>query len=124
MFKICWKSCHTPLTDQTTTTFEEHGVCDQRDQRIWAGRLALPILSKNEVIALLDEVEAAHVAVKRRKGLKPTPRRFAVWLMAHRLGLKADTVLRKAYGSESPAYFRKRKNPIKPSLPKAGGGSD
>ena len=82
----------------------------------WAARLALPFLSQAEILALKAESEKA-AKRKRGSGSYPTPRRFVIWVLAHRLGASATTLTRKAFDNDAK-YFQKRKNPIKRQLSK------
>ena len=54
----------------------------QSEQALWCRRLALPFFSTVEIDALLSQVEAPRVGSRR-----PSPRRFVVWCLSHRLGV-------------------------------------
>ncbi len=56
------------------------------EHAIWCSRLAMPFLSLREIDALISQVQASRRAIGRR----PSPRRFVVWCLSHRLGVEVD----------------------------------
>ena len=104
--QVIWRASPDP-SPETVDLISEHGTKDDSEIQRWVLRLALPILSLPEIMALQAE------AAPSKPGKKPTEARFAVWLLAWRFGLVAKSVARKTIGSPSDRYFEYKKNPIK-----------
>jgi hypothetical protein len=83
---------------------------------LWTARLALPVLSRAEILAMKAE-SAKSPRWTRRQGPRPTPRRFVIWVLAHRLGMQASSLAQKVLSAteKEKRYFR-RTNPIKAFL--------
>jgi hypothetical protein len=79
---------------------------------LWSARLALPVLSCPEILALKSQREEARSMGKQ--GWRPTPRRFAVWVLARRLRLDAKTLARKVLNAAESVQFdpQLRPNPV------------
>lgn len=115
LFRTVWQPVGEGMVVPTPAAlkrFRTLGV-SRSDSRMWALRLALPVLSAQETAALSSQ---AAEAFSTRWGPRPTAWRFAVWVLAHRLRLDAAQVARKASGSEAQRYFRARSSPIPAAL--------
>ncbi len=115
LLQLCWEIFPLDVSDTTQEILAAKDVSDPEAQRLWAARLALPILSLPEILALKDQSGRARTWGKRAE--RPTPRRLTVWLLAHRLRMHADTVARKALGADASQYFRGKPNPVDAFLP-------
>ena len=110
LIELCWRIFPIKVSDQTREILVNEGVCGAAMEP-WAARLALPFFSQAEILALKAESGKA-AKWERGSGSYPTPRRFVIWVLAHRLGASATTLTRKAFDNDAK-YFQKRKNPIK-----------
>lgn len=112
LFESCWELTDIAPSPQTKGVLAAEGVDDADAQQRWSTRLALPVLSRCELLALKAERREETARRKTLPGVHPpTAVRFVVWVVAHRLGLDASTLTRKARGHDA-AYFKDRKNPI------------
>lgn len=109
LFELCWKP-PVEVSPETDKALADLGAPPE-EHEAWALRLALPVLSGKEVAALQREWRKAH-SQRRGGGERPTALRFTVWSLAHRLGLPAPVVARKALHTDAPQYFVNRQNPI------------
>jgi hypothetical protein len=116
LFELLWFRFPSEVSQKSENLLGEHGVAES-ERALWAVRLALPILSKPEIQALQSEVEQS--ANWTRASGQPTPRRLSVFVLAHRLGMEASTVARRATGGSGGAYeeFQGAVNPIDAFLP-------
>lgn len=98
-------------TKRTIEVLGEYGVSDSADMQRWCKRLALPVFSQPEIAALDSEAQLANELRGRRpkKNSARTPRRFTVWVLAHRFGLPLKSTARKTIGSPGDDYFKKSK---------------
>ena len=112
LLELCWDLFPLTVANETREALRAQGIHDDEEQQYWTARLALPVLSRCELLALKAERREERPRWKPLRGLHPpTPLRLAVWVEAHRLGLSAATLTRKARGHDA-AYFKERTNPI------------
>jgi hypothetical protein len=116
LIELCWRIFPFEVSDQTRAMLATEGI-SETGMEAWAARLALPFLSQAEILALKAESEKA-AKRKRGSGSYPTPRRFVIGVLAHRLGARATTLARKAFDSDTVVYFEKKPDPIKRQLSK------
>jgi hypothetical protein len=103
--ELCWEVLPgLAISDRTNDIMSAYNVPD-KEKALWSLRLALPVFSRRELAALLSAIVPWAVPT-------PTPRVFAIWLLAYRLGIGAPSLARKLLGSKAGASFRGRKNPI------------
>jgi hypothetical protein len=109
LMELCWTS-RSLVTQKTVKVLKDQGVTTEEEIELWAARLALPVLSLPEIESLREQ------PTKASDGRRPTPRRFAIWLLEHRLGIDATTIARQVSGPSYEVYFKNknRKNPIPP----------
>lgn len=108
LLDVCWQELHRPRLDpRARRVLERYGAATEDGQNLWAARLALPHLSRHEILAL----QALAADRRRRHETRATPRRIAVWLVARRLQIQPPTVSRKVDGS-SAAEQHPRHNPV------------
>ncbi len=107
LLEVCWNP-PGEVSKETGEILRREGVKGS-DVGLWALRLALPVLSRREIVALGHE--CAKAAQHQRAGAYPTPRRFTIWLLAHRLGLSAMGLARRVLNTDDAKYFHSR-NPI------------
>ena len=110
LFELCWNVFPVHLSDRMQKEFDGQGVSGF-EMALWTARLALPIFSRPEILALQAESEEA-ARWRRGMGSHPTARRFVIWVLAHRLALSATTLARTTLNTDDVPYFRNRTNPI------------
>lgn len=108
LMQLCW-DVPVEISAATSEIFVAEGVQDEPEMIMWATRLALPIFSRPELLAL-----KAHAAATQRSG-RPTPQRFAIWVLAHRLQIPAHRIARRFVGRGESEHF-KVPNPIEEFL--------
>lgn len=116
LFEPLWEAFPSEISERTDDLLDSLGVAEE-ERTLWAARLTLPILSKPEIEALQFEIEQS--ASWSRASGRPTPRRFTIFVLAHRLGMEPSTVARRAAGGSGGAYeeFQYAVNPIDAFLP-------
>lgn len=115
LFDLCWKVFPVNVSDATAKILRAAGASSSEEVDQWAARLALPVLSGPEILALGAESTRAAQWPKRK--YKPTALRFTIWVLAHRLRATAATLARKLGSPTGVKYFHSpRQNPIKPYL--------
>ena len=72
---------------------------------MWAMRLAVPVMSGVELRVLRESLDVSVSPPRWRSKLSPV--RLAVWILAHRLDIPADSLNRKARGKADFEYFSK-----------------
>ncbi len=115
LFNLCWKVFDVNVSDATAKILRAAGASSSEEVDQWAARLALPVLSGPEILALRAESSKAALLVGKRAKNKPTALRFTIWVLAHRLGATAAAIARKLGSPSGVKYFR-RPSPIKPYL--------
>jgi hypothetical protein len=98
---LCWEVCPFELSDKADSVLADHGIREE-ERWVWAIQLALPVLSRLEISVLGKQIRLARGRDSRVVG-RPTPRRMAVWIVAHRLGRDASAIARKAGGGSGGA---------------------
>lgn len=79
--------------------------------RLWSARLALPILSRPELLAVEDPSgKGRDILFKKRTRLKS--RRLAIWFLARRLGMDASAISRKGVNARDSEKFKDIPNPV------------
>ena len=114
LFNLCWKVFPVNVSDATAKILRAAGASSSEEVAQWAARLALPVLSGPEILALRAESSKAALLGKKTKN-KPTVLRFTIWVLAHRLRATAATLARKLGSPTGVKYFH-RPSPIKPYL--------
>ena len=109
LLQLCWGMFPIDVSDQTRRLLSECGALEAI--QIDAACLAVPLLSRAEILALKTEADEA-ANWTRGEGSYPTSRRFVIWVLAHRLGARATALAGKALDSDDVRYFRRRQNPI------------
>lgn len=117
LIELCWNCMPCEPSSQTVQVLVGHGSPDSQ-VATWAARLSLPMLSRPEIEALIAEIRI-FTNWRKGDGSYPTPRRFVIWLLAHRLGMKATTLARSAQNTRAVDYHRGRSNPIDNRLRRA-----
>lgn len=100
---LLWSVLPFDVSQETRERLHKEGVLDS-DMPTWAARLALPVFSACEIEALLS-ARARKTAHTKRKGTRPTKQRWAIWLIAHRLGGGAPMIARKTLYTNAERYF-------------------
>ncbi len=117
LLAACWNALDTQAGALAKELLADAGATDPAKQLLWTRRLALPVLSLPEIRALGAEIERSRTWGIRPD--RPTPQRMALWILEHRLGVYAETLARKAKGSNSARFFQghRHENPIRKFLP-------
>jgi hypothetical protein len=110
LVELCWDALQAEPSDETRTFLTDLGAADS-DVQPWAARLAAPVLSRAEVQALQSEAETK-ANWRKGQGPHPTPLRFVIWVLAHRLDVQPTTLARSVHYTGAEKYFRRRTNPI------------
>ena len=111
LLRLCWDLFSFTIGDETRDALHDQGIRDPDEQQVWVARLSLPVLARCELLALRDEKRVCD-EWKRGCGQHPTAKRLAVWILAHRLGLGAHSLHRKACNHDDQKYFKKHSDPI------------
>lgn len=96
LFELCWEVCPVELSDATQGILQDLEIPDD-PRRIWGILLALPVLSLLEVRVLTQEIHAASEWGDRPH--RPTPRRTALAVLSHRLGMDQSSIARRIWDS-------------------------
>ncbi len=107
---LLWSVLPFDVSQETSERLHTEGVLEA-EMPTWVARLALPVFSACEIAALLS-ANARKTAHTKRKGTRPTKQRWAIWLIAHRLGGGAPMIARKTLYTNAERYFKGRANPI------------
>lgn len=107
---LLWSVLPFDVSQEARERLHTEGVLNS-DMHTWAARLALPVFSACEIEALLS-AKARKTAHTKRRGTRPTKQRWAIWLIAHRLGGGAPMIARKTLYTNAERYFKGRANPI------------
>lgn len=110
LVELCWPMFTVSLSDDTRRILADQDVSHAQTQCLWAARLALPIFSACEIEALKWLLEQTNAALPQVRAAGP--RRFPVWLLAHRLGVDPQTIARKVGLGARPSGHFKSDNPI------------
>lgn len=99
ILEVLWPIQSWAPSARTRDLLAKSGAGDEAEQREWVLRLAVPVLSRAELLATLDQ--AAQERSWTKTGGRPTPRRFSVWILAHRLSIRPVSVADKiGFGSD------------------------
>ncbi len=107
---LLWSVLPFDVSQETRERLHKEGVLEA-EIPTWAARLVMPVFSACEIKALLS-AKATRTAHKKRTGTRPTKQRWAIWLIAHRLGGGAPMIARKTLYTNVERYFKGRANPI------------
>ena len=109
LLEVCWELPPINLNAQSRKVLDALGVTTVTDEERWSARLALPVLSRPEIHALQDPTGGGVDVLAGRVYKKA--RRLAVWILAHRLQMKASTVSRKGVNPPDSEKFKKDLSP-------------
>lgn len=85
LLRLCWEAVPADeVSPAAKETFAAQGVTDVEGMRLWAMRLALPVLSEPEIEALARQTTEAK-SFGGGDVLPPDPDEFALQMLAHRL---------------------------------------
>lgn len=101
LMALCWKALGESLQPSNVTSahLTALGIADDQ-QRLWSLRLALPILSRIEIIIML-RVMTEPLGQKRRK---PVPRRFLLNLLGRRLRAEPKALAERLTDWDTDAF--------------------
>lgn len=112
LIRLLWQHLPIEPTERTLDILRARGVPRLAAPLVIA-RLACPLLSEPELATLMEEADARR---KRSRGTdeQPTPLRFAIWVLEHRLRVPASAIAGAARDSRTAAVFKGKgvKNPI------------
>jgi hypothetical protein len=115
LLTLCWDMLPAEISGTTKQVLAKEGVIGEDEIQLWATRLALPVLSRPEILAL--KVQHEEAANWKTALPRPTPRRLTIWILARRLRMKPVTLADKMLGSEAAEYFAGKPNPVDRFLP-------
>jgi hypothetical protein len=119
--EICWAVLPVSMSSRTHSLLSPflEGVGDDEDSgtqlgamNLWRRRLALPILSTPELLALDDPTGNGRDALLVQERVRLKSRRLAIWMLARRLRLDAATISRSAVNARDSENFRDSPNPV------------
>ncbi len=116
---LCWDILRGEQFDISHTTTEILADHAAMETRAWAARLALPVFSCPEILALQAQSEEKW---EKGSGAYPTPKKFVIWVLAHRLDLaeldEIEALVYKASARTIKSYFSVPEDPEKPKGPR------
>lgn len=108
--QLCWEVWPPNPSSETREVLIEHGVAET-DCWLWATALTLPVLSRLEIRALDQQIFAAQDWGDRP--LRPTPRRFTVHVLSHRLRMDQSAIARRIWESGGAVEeFQRARDPF------------
>ena len=110
LLTLCWNELPPGISAKTNRAFSDSGVAQLGEQKLWAARLTLPILSEPEIRTLIDQADSARDW--RLKDSPPTSLKVVIWILAHRLQVDAKSIARKVSEGGLSEYFYVKHNPI------------
>ena len=111
MLEVCWNEVgRIDLSEIARHIMTDQGIPGS-DMDDWSARLSLPLLSCPEVLALRKAAQEA-VGKERASKRNASPRNLAIYILAHRLDVQAETIARKVIGAAASERFVGEKNPV------------
>ena len=98
------------ISAKINKALSESGATDLGEQKLWAARLTLPILSEPEIRTLIDQAKLEKTWPPGSP--RPTPLKVVIRILAHRLQVEPKSLARKVSGAGMADYFGGEKNPI------------
>ena len=114
LLTLCWNELPPGISAKTNRAFSDSGVAQLGEQKLWAARLTLPILSEPEIRTITDQATLAKTLPLA--STRPTPLRVVIWILAHRLQVEPKSLARKVSGASTAEYFSGNNNPIEKHL--------
>ena len=108
LLTLAWRVFGEEPSERSSEVLTSFGVIDLHDERAAALQLALPVLSSVE----MDTFSAQPAVAASLHTLRPTARRCAIHLMAHRFGIPEMTIAPKVGARNDLAYYEVVTNPI------------
>ncbi len=121
LIQLCWRIFPIEVSDETRGILVNEGVSGAAIEP-WAARLALPFLSQAEILTLkaqgekMDQWKEGERERGKTESGRPTPKRLAIWVLAHRLQIPAHRIARGFVGRAESEHFKKP-NPVEAFLP-------
>lgn len=104
LFETCWETLlDFEVCAEARSLLESQGVTDDLDQRRWAARLTLAMLSNAEIVC--TQSQARKAANWTKMDPPPTSRLHTIWILARRLRLNPVTVADKTLGGKASTFF-------------------
>lgn len=107
LLSLLWQAFPFEVSDRTQDLLSQFEP--REDERVfWAARLALPQLSRPELLALRDPEGWGRTAGR----IQPSPQRLCVWIISRRLGLSPVYVARRTISAHASETFEDASNPV------------